>query len=497
MKKYILVIIFALTLIPVRVFCYQGDIGDISGGKYFPAVKNAIKEARESIYMVMFKVGLRPYDKNSSVYQLVDELINAHKRGVKVKIILDQNIPFIGKENIDDWGVEDKNAWCYKMLKDSGIDVGYDDATTYTHAKALIIDEETIILGSANWTESAFHKNFETNVLIKSKELAEELLKEFQEIKIEDGRDIRDIKTLTPLSWKFLEYPKLAGRMMNTHDERAFDLYLLFLKDFDGNNEAKITLDYDKLAKSLGLYEKMDRSSYRRQIIRTARQLEKKYNLIKFSPQYGKDAIIYLLDYDNPNKAYTYPDKWYFEVPADYWEYGWDKKLSMRAKFCWLINLAYVSISDARPWWFSSLKVLSKRFNVGIWMISKGMQELRRWNLIDVAYDVLEKSPSDKRLAKSYKILPLYDPEGLEAEWDKLRLKYGEKRIHEARKFAEIVFEENFPEIVEDIIKEMDRIGIEKVKAAFSLIAKKNIDNPKRCYQYLKGILKDSLLTQN
>lgn len=490
MKKYklILYVILALAIIPARVFCYEGQVEDISGGKYFPAVKNAIKEARESIYMVMFKVGLRPYDKNSSVYQLVDELINAHKRGVKVKVILDQNIPFIEKDNIDEWAVEDKNTWCYKALKDAGIEVDYDEPSKYLHAKALVIDKEIVILGSANWTESALHRNFETNVLIKSKDLARELLEKFKKIEKRDA-DIKSPSPSFPLSWKFMENPKLAGRMMNTHDERAFDLYLLFLKDFDGNNEAKITLDYDKLAKSLGFHGKMERTGYRREIIRTVRVLEKKYNLIKFSPQYGKDAIIYLLDYGNPEKAYTYPDKWYFEIPFDYWEYGWDRRLSMRAKFCWLINLAYVSISDAKPWWFSSLEVLSKRFNVGVWMISKGMQELRKLNLIDAEYSPIDPKNPENRSAKSYKVLPLYDPEWLEKEWDQLRLKYGEKSVQEARKLAEIVFEENVPEIVEDIMKEIDRIGIEKVKNAFNIIAKKNIDNPKRCYQYVKGIL--------
>ena len=169
---------------PARAFCYQGDVEDISGSKYSPAVKKAISEASESIYVVMFKVGLRPYDKNSSVYRLVEELVNAHKRGVDVKVVLDQNIPFIGKEDVDDWEIEGKNAWCYKRLKETGIDVGYDNATNYMHAKALVIDGEIVILGSSNWTESALHRNFEANVLIRSKDLAQELLAQFEKIEI-------------------------------------------------------------------------------------------------------------------------------------------------------------------------------------------------------------------------------------------------------------------------------------------------------------------------
>jgi hypothetical protein len=482
----------ALFVFAGRLFCYEGEIEDISGSKYFPAVKEAITEARESIYMVMFKVGLRPYDESSSVYKLVEELVNAHKRGVEVAVILDQNIPFIGKEHIDDWEIEGKNAWCYKRLKESGINVGYDDAVNYTHAKTLVIDKEIIILGSANWTESALHRNFETNVLIKSKDLAQELLEQFEKIKIEEpGKDTKDIKPPIPLSWEFLEDPKLAGAMMTKHDERAFDLYLLLLRDFDGNKEGVITLDYDKMAKSLGLSQDLDRTGYRRQIIRSSKTLENKYNLIEFKPQYAENAVIRLKDYDSPDKAYSYPDEWYFEIPANYWEYGWDRKLSMRAKFCYLILLAYAGISDAKPWWFASRDVLSKRFNVGIWMISKGMQELRKWNLIDVAYDELGQDPGKGRLAKSYKALPLYDPEELEKEWDSLILKYGGEKVQEARTLAEIVFEENAPAIVEDIIKEIDRLGINKVKEAFDIIAKKNIDNPKRCYQYVKGILRN------
>jgi len=492
MKKYKLVlsIVLALAIIPVRVFCYEGQVEDISGSKYFPAVKEAIGEAKESIYMVMFKVGLRPYDKNSSVYNLVEELVNAHERGVKVKVVLDQNIPFVGKKDVDEWEIEGKNAWCYKRLKDAGIEVGYDDATNYTHAKTLVIDKEIVILGSSNWTESALHRNFEANVLIRSKELAQELLAQFEKIKIEPaGKGIKDIEAPVPISWKFLEDPRLAGRMMSKHDERAFDLYLLILRDYDGNKEGKINLDYDKIARSLGLYNKMDRTSYRRQIIRSAKVLQDRYKLITFSPEYGKEAVVYLKDYDNPDKAYSYPSEWYFEIPDSFWDYGWDKKLSMRAKFCYLVNLAYAGISDAKPWWFASREVLSEKFNVGIWMISKGMQELRRQNLIDVAYDELGQNPAKGRLAKSYKVLPLYDPERLEKEWDKLILKYGEERVQEARGLAEIVFEENVPVIVEDIIKEIDGLGIKKVQKAFNIITKKNIDNPKRCYQYVTGIL--------
>ena len=418
------------------------------------------------------------------------ELIKANRRGVKITIILDQNIKLAGKKHIDKWQVEGKNAWCFKMVKDDGIDVAYDDPVKQTHAKIVVIDAEKIIMGSSNWTQSAFYRNYETNVLIKSKELASEYLKEFQEVKLYKTHPI-DFETLEPplpLSWGFLESPGLAGQMISKHDERSFDLYLLLLRDFNGNPE--ITLDFTKTAKSLGIYEGMSRTAYRRQIIKVLRKLENRYHLIKLKPKYGKDATVTLLNYNDYTKPYTYPEEWYFELPQAYWDYRWNRHLSFPAKYCYLINLAYASISSARPWWFASRDVLSKRFNVSKYAISKGMGELRRQNIIDVAYDTLTSKPYKSRLAKSYKVLALYNPSLLDKSWDRLKTLYGADKLKTARHYAEIVFEENSPEVVEDIIKHLNALGEKKVKKAFNIVSKKNIDNPKRCYQYVKGILK-------
>jgi len=468
-----------------------GDVTAVNGRDYYPAVEKAIQGAKESIYMVMYQVSLYSYDKASHVYNLVNELIQAHKRGVVVKVILDQNIDFVGKRNIDEWVPEGKNAWCFKVLKEAGIDVRYDDLTTYTHAKALVIDNEIIIMGSSNWSESAFNKNAEVNLLVKSKDLAKEILEYFKTIKTDDkATDAIPIQQSgVPVSWEFLENPKLAGRMLTKHAERAFDLYLLLLKDFDGNSEGKLTLDYDKAAVQLGLSDKMTKTDYRRQIAKSLRELEETYNLIRFEPEFAKDAIVTLLSYEDPASPYVVPKEWYFQIPDDFWGYGWNNKLSMRAKFCYLINLAYVGISSNNPWWFSSRDVLSERFNVSKWVISKGMGELRSLNLIDVLYDTPKDGKYENMLAKSYKMLPLYDPEWLESEWDRLEVAYGSKELKKARRYAKIVFKENDPQAVEDILITIKTVGEKPVKKAFGIVARKGIDNPKRCYAYVKGIL--------
>ncbi len=58
MKKYLTIFIIALTILGLTAsaYCYQAEVVNISGTKYFPAVKEALSKARKSIYLVMYFV---------------------------------------------------------------------------------------------------------------------------------------------------------------------------------------------------------------------------------------------------------------------------------------------------------------------------------------------------------------------------------------------------------------------------------------------------------
>ena len=49
--------------------------------------------------------------------------------------------------------------------------------------KLLIIDDETVIMGSTNWTYNALTKNHEVSVLIRSPEMAKALTDYFAKVK--------------------------------------------------------------------------------------------------------------------------------------------------------------------------------------------------------------------------------------------------------------------------------------------------------------------------
>jgi len=118
--------IFFITLavlsIAVRVFCYPADAQDISGPKYFPAIKQAIAKAQKSIKMVMFIIEL-PLEKRAKyrvkVQQLVDELVKAKERGVDVEAILDANVNFVNRRHKSEWQEKMCSIRTYRQLKKS------------------------------------------------------------------------------------------------------------------------------------------------------------------------------------------------------------------------------------------------------------------------------------------------------------------------------------------------------------------------------------------
>ncbi|MDD5773282.1 MAG: phospholipase D-like domain-containing protein [bacterium] len=429
---------------------------------------------------------------NSQVYKLCSSLVDAKKRGVRVKVILDQNIDYMRERKEDEWQVEDKNQNAFSFFKKNGIEVFYDTKNIYTHSKAIVIDENIVISGSTNWSNSALNKNNEASVLIRSSELAKSFLKDFSDIAIDNdaGRDVNEKEPKLAIYRYFLENEDLAGRMITNSDERAFDVYLLLLREYKDN--AFIDFDYDSVAGSLDMDKEMNKEEYRRQLIKTLKKIEEIYGLIKFEPEFGKNAKVTLLDQKDKEKPYAYPEGNFFLIPGEYFSYKWDTTLSFKAKFCYLINLYKASQNLDNPKWADAREILSKQFHLNIDTISQGMIELRRLNIIDVEYSSIEDGYESREPSK-YKVLDLYDPLKQAEEWERLKRLYGADRFAKAKGFAEVVFEENDPAVVEDIIFLIDEYGIEKYQAAINIVAQKAADNPKRTQSYVVGILRSKI----
>jgi phosphatidylserine/phosphatidylglycerophosphate/cardiolipin synthase-like enzyme len=86
-------------------------------------------------------------------------LFGAHKRGVKVQAILDKS-------------QRSKKYTSATFLSNVGIPTYIDSDHAIAHNKVIVIDRETVITGSFNFTRAAEDRNAENLLIIKSKGLA-------------------------------------------------------------------------------------------------------------------------------------------------------------------------------------------------------------------------------------------------------------------------------------------------------------------------------------
>ncbi|MBS3735602.1 MAG: phospholipase D-like domain-containing protein [Candidatus Bipolaricaulota bacterium] len=146
---------------------------EISGGKsivplistkksraYFETARQLIRDAGKSIDLVLFKITRYSSFGESKSNLLTEELVKARNRGVEVRIVLDVNT---WSEEINQTNRETALWLLGKGVKD----VKFDNPEVTTHSKILIVDGESVLVGSSNWSYYSLAENLEMDVAIK------------------------------------------------------------------------------------------------------------------------------------------------------------------------------------------------------------------------------------------------------------------------------------------------------------------------------------------
>jgi phosphatidylserine/phosphatidylglycerophosphate/cardiolipin synthase-like enzyme len=97
----------------------------------------------------------------------VKPLLDAHKRGVQVQVILDKS------QRTEKYSSAD-------FLANQGAPTLIDASHAISHNKVMIIDGETVITGSFNFTKAAQEKNAENVLIIRDQALAAQYIENWQ-----------------------------------------------------------------------------------------------------------------------------------------------------------------------------------------------------------------------------------------------------------------------------------------------------------------------------
>ena len=123
------------------------------------AIIDLLNSANESIYVQQNYIYLYWGDE---INPFVEALVNASRRGVEVKVIIDA-------------GTIDKSDEAVNYLISNEVKVGWSNTTYFetTHNKGIIVDGKVVLISSINWSETSVRKNREAGVIVYCEEVAQ------------------------------------------------------------------------------------------------------------------------------------------------------------------------------------------------------------------------------------------------------------------------------------------------------------------------------------
>lgn len=454
MRKFPGVFIFFLSL------AVSAEVIVLDGGEYYLKLIEKVKGARRSITAAMYLISL-PKDPGADdkVGALLESLAEAGKRGVNVTVIVDDDTnPAEPEKSRNFRGVE----W----LRQNGVKVVKDTATRSLHGKAVVIDSRICFIGSSNWSGYAFGKNIEFNVYMDDPDAGRVLLGKIHGIRTSSQAGIKP-GTCYDIPGNWIKKGGALVQLYSRGAERAFDL-LLVLQCFEDTKPG-----YGEVQKILGL-EKLNREQARRAVNRELRKLEK-LGVIECSTGLGK-PFQYRMISEGEGAMLA--------LPKTFFEWGWNRSLTLRAKMLFLIFLKEMGMETEISCWLTGVY---KQYGVNEW-IEKGGQELRHAGIIEMTYAAIDEKGHEGPTV--VRMPGLYDPREREKEMEAIRAKVGEKDFKLAKSYAEAVFEGWNPERVKDLLNLLAHHDRDILGGIFKQLGKLRADNPRRTMRYGVGILK-------
>ena len=112
-----------------------------------PDVEAAFTPGDDGLAMILTHLKQARHHLDVCVFTITDDritqaVIDAHRRGVAVRVITDNDKQFDAGSDIH-------------RLRDRGVPVRHDPTANHMHHKFAVIDRETLLTGSYNWTRGA------------------------------------------------------------------------------------------------------------------------------------------------------------------------------------------------------------------------------------------------------------------------------------------------------------------------------------------------------
>jgi hypothetical protein len=162
------------------------EVVPVFDSDYYWVAKNLFDNAREEIFIAQYIIDCPsktrdgwPKWRQDRVLELVESIIDAHRRGVKVDVVVSEDSEKATGKNY-------ANKITCQYLEHYGVSCRHQKGRVRLHDKVVMVDKKWVLQGSHNWTIGPLTTNKEVSLLMEAREGKEWTWEHYREA-IEEG----------------------------------------------------------------------------------------------------------------------------------------------------------------------------------------------------------------------------------------------------------------------------------------------------------------------
>ena len=461
MKRYCVVICISLTILFLCNDVYSAEPKTIlEEGEYYLTLNELISKAETSVDIVIDAIVATPISPENPAGKLIDSLIKARKRGVRVRIILeDTRSP--------------KNFIAYRSLLENGIDAYFDASKLLVNSKSVVIDSHICIIGGLSWSPDSWKNNNTISVIMDSKDMGAAVEKSISKLLLTERAPFIDRKpegVLIPDDFLLLE--NYGKAFIEERDNKPLDLYLSLIREAQKKGGNELAFDSDRWGEFICLGEEFFRDfkngaekkeHYQRRLLHILRVLRDRFKLIEFNEKEAKVILLKQFNIDLSNPGEKVPC---FTLPYRYWDGKIPRRLGINAKYMYLISLLETKRSTRAPYWFSSEYILAKMYGLNIDTVKSGLNKLEEINLLEIARAPVFENKAEEEAKNVYRTNKIITEDEFNKKISELEAEHGAKIVKQAREEAAKLNEPNDLFIIKTFINLIRKYDYSLVRRA-------------------------------
>ncbi len=457
------------------------QVWDVSDRAYAVKVRELVGAARFTI-----DLSLKSMDAGDSLQDAVkvilDDLMSAAKRGVRVRLFLNTSGFEETERSIflrDDKLVE---------MRSTGMLLHFVHPKHPIADQVLLFDSELVLEGGPVWTHQGLTEGWGAATLTRSRELASQKRARLELLPLWDLKSERDahLDGEIPIPLFLIQDVKYFSSMVQSEDGDSLRVYLTLLEKFFKLHSTTFTISMADLKARLPSSDTQDPGSQVYLAYEALRRLGGTYDLAAIKNEDPNQVEINL----------KLPEKLdpVIRVPEPFFHENYAKSLSPRALVAYFILMYRFQMSGASPVWIGTEANVEQDFPITRDDFRLGVQELRRENLIEVyPFSLRQGSGYLGPDSIGYRYLLNEIPtlsERLET-WSRLRDDFGEDEFRRARALADQLGEPEDPKVVVTYMQLLTEYAKSDIESLTQHVAQLPPTSTPDLLNYLRQLLKN------